>query len=383
MNKVYILGGLRSNIGIKNGMFKNMLPEDLGSEVIKKLISVYNLREIDEIICGNTVGTGGNISRLMALKAGISNEIPAYTVDMQCGSASLSIDIAFSKIKSGQCDLIIAGGIESDSTKPNKYYNKNDNRFNEENSKFSVSQFSPYEIGEDVMLKGAERIASKEKITKKELDFWILESHKRAIIAKKEGRLNNIILKVDNSTCDEGIRENMSQKLIDRLKPLVCQNGKVNAANTCLTNDGAAFVILCSHKFIKKNKINPKAEVIDTCIIGTDPLYSPIAAIKSTDKILEKRNFKYNDISAFELNEAFGVIDVMFQRNNPDLIDRYNIFGGALAYGHPYGASGAIIMLHLINSLEYLDGEYGITSIAAAGGIGSSILIKRVNYELL
>lgn len=377
MENVYILGGLRSHIGVKNGILKNVLPEILGAEVLRNLISKYKLKKIDEIICGNAVGTGGNITRLMSLYAGISQEIPAYTVDMQCGSGSTSIDIGFSKIKSGQCDLVIAGGFESSSNEPLRYYNKNDIRYNKEKPYFSVAQFSPYENGNDVMLKGAERVAYKENITKKELDFWSLESHKRASYARNKGILNDIICSVNDSSYDEGIRDNMNEKLLNRLKPLVSKNGKITVGNSCLTNDGAAFIVLCSKKYIEENKIEPKAEIIATVLKGIDPLYSPKSAIIATEKLLKKTNMNYNDISAFEFNEAFGVIDVMFQRKNPDIIDRYNMFGGALAYGHPYGASGVIIMLHLIKSLEYTNGKFGISSIAAAGGIGSSILIKR------
>lgn len=378
MKEVYILGGLRSYIGLKNGIYKNILPEVLGAEVLKGLIAKYNLTDIDEIICGNAVGTGGNITRLMALNAGISEDVPAFTVDMQCASSSVSIDIAFSKISSGQCDLIIAGGFESSSTQPARAYNKNDSRYNEENPFFSVAQFSPNEIGEDVMLQGAERIIEYENISKEELDFWTLESHKRAKKAKEEGILKDIIISVNKSSCDEGIREKMNQRLLDRMKPLLGKDGKLTAGNTCLINDGAAFVVLCSERFLQKKNIRPKAQIIKTTLIGSNPLYSPASAIKATDKLLNLLNLNYEEISAFEFNEAFGVVDVIFQRKNPHLIDRYNILGGALAYGHPYGASGAIIMLHLLKSLEQIDGRYGVSAIAAAGGVASAILIKKM-----
>jgi acetyl-CoA C-acetyltransferase len=377
MENVYILGGLRSHIGIKNGIFKNVLPEKLGAHVLKNLISIYNLHDIDEIICGNAVGTGGNITRLMSLYAGVSEEVPAYTVDMQCGSGSMSIDMAFAKIRSGMCNLIIAGGFESISLQPLRYYNKNDPRYSNEKPYFQAAQFSPYEVQENAMLMGAERVAQKYNIKKEELDFWVLQSHERAVKARNIGILNDIICSINECDHDEGIRDSMRQSLIDRLKPLVGENGVITAVNSCLTNDGAAFVILCSERYIKNNNIKPKAQIVETALKGANPLHSPESSIIVTDKLLKSRKMEYSDISAFEFNEAFAVIDVMFQRKNPRLIDRYNILGGALAYGHPYGASGAIIMLHLLKSLEYVDGEYGLTAIAAAGGIGSSILIKR------
>lgn len=378
MEKVYVIGGSRSYIGLKNGVYKDVLPEILGAEVLKSIIAKYNLTNIDEIICGNAVGAGGNITRLMALNAGISEEVPAFTVDAQCASGSVSIDIAFSKISSGQCDLIIAGGFESSSTQPTRSYNKNDNRYVEEDPTFSVAQFSPNEIGEDVMLKGAERVAELENISKEELDFWALESHRRAKKAKDEAILKDIVISVNESFCDEGIREHMNQRLLNRMKPLLNKNGKLTVGNTCLINDGAAFIVLCSERFLQKNNIKPKAQIIKSILKGGNPLYSPANAIKATDRLLNLLNLNYEDISAFEFNEAFGVIDVIFQRKNPNLIDRYNILGGALAYGHPYGASGAIIMLHLLKSLEKINGNYGITAIAAAGGMASAILIKKV-----
>jgi len=124
--------------------------------------------------------------------------------------------------------------------------------------------------------------------------------------------------------------------------------------------------------------VKPIVKILNTSLVGENPLYSPISAMKASDKLLKFSSLDYDDVSAFEFNEAFGVIDVMFERKNPSLIDRYNRFGGALAYGHPYGASGGIIMLHLLKSLEYGNGKYGVCAIAAAGGIGSAILIERI-----
>ena len=335
--KVYILGGLRSHIGIQNGVFKKVLPEVLGAEVLKKLVEKYNIKDISEIVCGNTVSMGGNISRLMTLYAGIKSTVPAYTIDMQCASGSVAIDIAYSNIRSGKSELVIAGGIESTSTEVQKSLNINDPRYYYGNNEFSVAQFSPDEFDDKVMLRAGERVAEKYNITKKELDFWSLESHRRAKNAKENGILKDVIIPIFNSYKDEGIRENINERFLNRLKPLVKDNGKINIGNTSLKNDGAAFLILCSDEYIKKNRIVPKAEILDTASIGVDPKYSPEAAGVAVNKILLSNSMTYDDISLYEYNEAFGVIDVMFKRENPELIDRYNILGGALAYGHPYG----------------------------------------------
>lgn len=378
MEEVFILGGLRSHIGLKNGIFQFVQPESLGASVLKHLIEKYEIDKIDEIICGNAVGTGGNIARLMTLTAGVSNEVPTFTVDMQCASAMMSIDIAFSKIKSGQCDLIIAGGFESSSLQPMRTYHKNDKRYDIKNPNYIVAQFSPDDNSENSMLEGAERVAKLYQIKKTELDFWVKESHKRAKKAREDKVLEDIIYPIDNNTYDEGIRDKMSQRLLDRVPPILGKETITNAANSCLINDGASFIILCSKKYIENTKKKPKAKIVNACTIGTDANLSPTSAIKAMEKILEIEKINYLDISAVEFNEAFAVIDVLFQRKYPELIDRYNVFGGALAYGHPYGASGSIIALHLLKALEKTNGRYGICSIAAAGGLGSALLIERV-----
>lgn len=378
MNEVYILGGLRSYIGVENGIYKNILPEDLGAEVLKSLIEKYNIKNIDEIICGNSIGTGGNITRLMALKAGISEEVPAFTVDMQCASSSKAIEIGYNKIKAKEANIIIVGGFESSSMKPLRIYNDKDYRSSVNNGKYNVAQFSPEEFGDDTTFKFGERVVEEENITEEELNYWSIRSHKKAFESKDI--LKSITLSINGSTKDEGIRKNISERLLNRL-PKIIKSGKTNVGNISLTNDGAAFLVLCSEEYLKENNLKSEYKIKGTKTIGINPLVSPKGALKACSFLLEKENLSYEDISAFEFNEAFAAIDVMFQRKNPSLIDRYNIFGGALAYGHPYGASGAIIMLHLLKALEKTKGRYGVTSIAASGGISMAILIERIKKQ--
>ena len=257
-------------------------------------------------------------------------------------------------------------------------YHKNDKRYDTNNPNYTVAQFSPDDNSQNSMLEGAERVAELYQIEKADLDFWVKESHKRAKEAREEKILEDIISPINNSTYDEGIRDKMSQRLLDRMPSILGKETITNAANSCLINDGASFIIICSKKYLENVKKKPKAKIINTCTIGTDATLSPTSAIQAMDKLLEIESLNYLDVSAVEFNEAFAVIDVLFQRKYPELIDRYNIFGGALAYGHPYGASGAIIALHLLKALEKTKGRYGICSIAAAGGLGSALLLERV-----
>lgn len=376
MDNVYILGGLRSYIGVVNGMYRHVPAEKLGAAVLRQLLEKYPV-EPDYVICGNGVGAGGNITRLMTLEAGLDNRIPAFTIDVQCGSGLESIAVAAAKIACGDADVVIAGGFESSSTQPRRGYNPNHPDYNGD-SWYSVAKFMPDIHRETVMLEGAEEAALKEHITKEEMDRWVLRSHKLAAQAAEQNLLENIIAPVFGAVKDEGIRPRMSQRLLDRMPKVLTGGQYITAANSCLINDGAAFVVLCSQEYLQKRGLVPQAKVLASTACGGDPLISPRTAVAALEKLLAKNNLTEADIDGFELNEAFAVIDVMFARSFSKSLDKYNVFGGALAYGHPYGASGAIITLHLLESLKQRNGRLGCASVAAAGGVGTALLLERV-----
>lgn len=382
MNKAYILGGMRSFIGIEKGIYRNIPGEKLGAMVLQKTLEKYGISKVDMIIGGNGVGGGGNITRLMALEAGLDSHIPAMTVDVQCGSGLESIAIGAAKIQTGQADIVVAGGFESSSTAPRRGYSCNHpdyEKFGGENSWYKVAKFMPDYHSEYAMLEGAERTAKEENVTRQEMDQWALLSHKRAVAAREKGVFEDILVNpLSKEVRDEGIRERMSERLLKRLPPVLSDGERITAGNACLTNDGAAFVILCSEKYLKKNRQSPLGEFVQVAEVGGNPMESPKTAITAIEKLLYKTDISIDEIGAFECNEAFAVIDVLFQRKFPRETDKYNIFGGALAYGHPYGASGGIIMLHLLKALEEKRETYGVCSIAAAGGIGTAVLIKKV-----
>ena len=379
MEKVWILGGMRSFIGVKDRMYRNVPAEVLGAEVLRAVIEKYQLAEpdIDFIIGRNAVGGGGNMTRLAALTAGIDQQVPAVTLDLQCGSALEAVTQAAAKIESGLADLVLAGGMESSSTQPLRMWNPNHPNY-EKDKVWTVAQFVPGQQGEQVMLEGAERTVISEQVKKEEQDFWVLESHHRAAKAAQEGILSDIQVSVAGSRKDEGIRPSMSQKLIDRLPYLLPGGSVIHAANACLMHDGAAFVALCSEEYGKRHNLTPAAVLRFGTAVGGDPRMSRKTAVLAVEKLLKKTRLAYEQIDAFEVNEAFAVIDVLFERAFPGTRERYNRFGGALAYGHPYGVSGALLLLHLLKSLESCDGHYCICSVAAAGGIGSAILVERI-----
>lgn len=376
MNSVYILGGLRSYIGLKNGAYKNVPAEKLGSALLKQLIEKYNLSQIDRIVCGNIIGGGGNITRLMSLYAGI--DVPTLTVDSQCSSGLESISVAAALIACGSADLIICGGFESSSTQPLKQYNPNHPdyamRLAENSISYKTAKFSPGEHSENIMLSHAEKTAAEYGITREEMDKYVLKSHKNAILARDNCLLDGIVSSVYGSHCDEGIRDKMNNRLLNRLKPVLSDGHLINAANSCLINDGAAFLVLCSEKYLQEHSQMPVAKIKGFSHVSVPPERAPIGAIRACVELRER--FPVN-VCCYEVNEAFALIDVLMERTINDM-SGYNIFGGALAYGHPYSASGAVILLHLIRAMEYTSQRYGICSIAAAGGLGCGALIERV-----
>ncbi len=417
MEKVFLLGGLRSHIGLTGGMFKTVPAEELAAAVLQKVIEKYPCAlQADGLVCGNAVGTGGNITRLAALKAGLPVHIPALTLDMQCASAAASIELAMTKIGSGMADVLIAGGFESTSMQPTRVYAKADPRYTE--AGFTVAQFSPDTTSAKVMLEGAERTCQKHGFTREELDAFAVRSHQLAKKARDEKRLQDVVVSVSGSVGDEGIRDRMSPKLAARMPKLftseevaaLCKeqikgtesggeagiksdaesesgaglsNEKstvtplLTAANACLMNDGAAFVILVSEKAVEKYDLQPEAELLAGFEWGVDPRYSPEGAIETGAGLLQRCGLQPEEIDVFEYNEAFAVISALFARKHPELAERYCPWGGALAYGHPYGASGAILLLHLWQELKQKNGRLGLLSIAGAGGLGTALLVKN------
>lgn len=377
MDKVYLIGGLRSFVGVVNGMYRHVPAEKLGAAVLRQVMDKYGIEQPDYIIAGNGVGAGGNIARLMALEAGVDCAVPAFTIDVQCGSGLESIAVAAAKIACGEAECVIAGGFESSSTQPRRGYNPNHPDYTGD-SWYSVAKFMPGIHRETVMLEGAELACQREGVSKAELDAWVLRSHRLAAQAQQEGSLKEVIAPCFEASKDEGIRPRMSQRLLDRL-PKVLEGGEfITAANSCLINDGAAFVVLCSEDYLKEHGLTAQAKILGSVACGGDPLVSPRTAVTALEKLLAKYHLTEVDIDDFEINEAFAVIDVLFARTFPNSVDKYNAFGGALAYGHPYGASGAIITLHLLEALKRCQGRLGCASVAAAGGIGTALLLERV-----
>lgn len=468
MDKVYFLGGRRSYIGVENGIYRNVSAEELGAFVIKKVMDSYDIspEDIDLVAVGNAIGAGGNIGRLASLMAGVPEKTPVVTVDSQCGSGLAAIMQAAMQIELGMADVAIAGGFESSSTSPVRSINKRHPDYMVDGDNvFKVAKFKPGPYDELAMFKGAEKCAATFGMDRHELDMYAIRSHRRAAQARENGELDDILAgsfyeydrsrraveddepgkcanaeaeqhknrtltRKEHPEKDEGIRDRISEKLLTRLPALVPGGSYITAGNVCLTNDGAAFVLLCSERFLKKYKENKKYikdmneiihpfKVVDIVSVGASPDMSPVSIVPAIDKLLSRNNLKASDILAWEYNEAFAVIDKLMESYVNKDFSNANVFGGALAYGHPYGASGGIITLHLMKAMEKLMAEeaevsannsvdneagyndvdnkdwnivvkgedvsetdisetrYGVCAVAAAGGIGTAMLVSR------
>lgn len=468
MDKVYLLGGRRSYIGVENGIYRNVGAEELGAFVIKKVMDSYGVspEDIDLVAVGNAIGAGGNIGRLASLMAGVPEKTPVVTVDSQCGSGLAAIMQAAMQIELGMADVAIAGGFESSSTAPVRSINKRHPDFSDDGDNvFKVAKFKPGPYDELAMFKGAENCAATIGMDRHELDMYAIRSHRRAAQSRENGELDDILAgsfyeydrsrraveddepgkcanaeaeqhknrtltRKEHPEKDEGIRDRISEKLLTRLPALVPGGSYITAGNVCLTNDGAAFVLLCSERFLKKYKENKKYikdmneiihpfKIVDIVSVGASPDMSPVSIVPAIDKLLSRNNLKASDILAWEYNEAFAVIDKLMESYVNKDFSNANVFGGALAYGHPYGASGGIITLHLMKAMEKLMAEeaevsannsvdneagyndvdnkdwnivvkgedvsetdvsetrYGVCAVAAAGGIGTAMLVSR------
>lgn len=377
LENVVVVGGYRTYIGKENGIYRHVPAEKLGGHILHKLSENYG--KPDLVLAGNAVGAGGNIGRLMSLESGIPEEIPAFTIDSQCSSGMEAIVMAAAKIGSGQQKVIFAGGAESSSTAPRRMVSENHPEYSGDKS-YTAAKFSPREWRQDAMLWGAEKTAKMSDISRETLDAWALRSHELAVKARDAEVFGDIILPLGmKKECDQGIRRTLSKAFLEKI-PTLYENGVTTAANACGTQDGAAFVVLCAESYAERKGWKPWLRYVDMVEVAGNPEMPPLLVNKALEKLFEKTGVHPEEIAAYECNEAFAVIDELFAKKYPACVPVYNACGGALAYGHPYGATGGILTLHLAKRMQQCmeNDVYGVNAIAAAGGQGTAILWKKV-----
>lgn len=388
MNKAVIVQAKRTPIGRVGGMLKDVPPEQLASVLLQHIVeqSQINPKEIDDVILGNTVGPGGNLARLSLLTAGLPIEVPGVTVDRQCGSGLEAINLAARLVQSGAGDIYLAGGLESTSLapwkmeKPHTLYNPSSARF------FSRARFSTEEIGDPDMGVAAENVAEKYQITRQEQDRFSLLSHQKAVESIKTDRFHDEIvpISVPNRkgpasvvSQDECPRPDTSLMKLSGLAPVFRENGTVTAGNSCPINDGAAIALVMSEKKARSLGLKPMLTFIDSVALGVDPNLLGIGPVPAVHKLLQRNQLRVADLDIVEFNEAFASQVIASLRELQIPWEKVNLGGGAIALGHPYGASGAILVTRLVTEMRISNARLGLATMGIGGGLGVATLFER------
>ena len=389
-NSVVITSAVRTAIGDLGGSLKNVPGYKLGSTAISNAIKKSNLKpsDINEVIMGQvlTGGTGQNPARQAAMDSGIPKEVPSYVVNQVCGSGLRSIASGFHSILSKNSDIVVAGGQESMSQAPHVVHLRNGKKLGDTDLVDSMIKdglwdaFNGYHMGVT-----AENVAQQFQVTRKDQDKFAFESQTKALKAQKENRFDNEIipftiqLKKGSSTFkkDEHPREGISMEALQRLKTAFQKDGTVTAGNASGINDGAAAVVLMSKKEAEKRGIKPIAEIKSWASCGVDPSVMGTGPIPSSKKALEIAGWKSQDLDLIEANEAFAAQSCAVVKELSLPMEKVNVNGGAIALGHPIGASGTRIFVTLIHEMLKRDSKKGLATLCIGGGMGVAMCIER------
>ena len=391
MNKsVVITSAVRTAVGSLGKALKNIPSEELGSAVIKEAINRSNIKssEVDETIMGQvlTGGTGQNPARQAAMKSGIPKEKPAYIVNQVCGSGLRSIASAFQSIKTGDSKIVIAGGQENMSLAPHAIHLRDGKKIgNTELVDTMIKDglwdaFHGYHMGVT-----AENVATKFQVTRQEQDKFALNSQEKALKAIKENKfkeeITNIKIKSKKAEIDfnkdEHPRDGIDIEGLTRLKPVFQKDGTVTAGNASGINDGAAAVALMLEEEAKKRNLQKLVTIKSWASCGVEPALMGTGPIPATKKALDLAGWKIDDVDLFEVNEAFAAqsIAVLKTLGIPD--EKVNVNGGAIAIGHPIGASGTRIIVTLIHEMIKRDVKRGLATLCIGGGMGIAMSVER------
>lgn len=397
--KVFIVGAKRSPIGSFLGALKDLHPAELGTQVLKTLLNETKVPvdKIDEVIVGNVLsaGLGQGIARQIAVKSGIPVDVPAYSLNMLCGSGMKSVINAFVSISSGVANLIVAGGVESMSQAPYLVPAKSRDGF--KMSDFTVIDHMIQDGLTDAFEKihmgiTAENIASKHTIPRIEQETFSMQSQEKAIQAVDAGTFDQEIVPIEIKTRketlvfarDEYPNRSTSLDKMAKLRPAFKPDGSVTAATSSGINDGASFVILASEAFAKEHHLPILAEVIGIGQAGVEPNVMGLGPVPAIRKALKFANVSLDQMDVIELNEAFaaqslGVVKELTEEhhvNREDLLKKTNVNGGAIALGHPIGASGNRIIVSLLYEMIRNHKNTGLASLCIGGGMGTAVILK-------
>ncbi|MFF3905339.1 acetyl-CoA C-acetyltransferase [Streptomyces sp. NPDC001848] len=385
MAEAYIVEAVRTPVGRRRGGLSRVHPADLGAHVLKALMerSGVDPAAVEDVVLGclDTVGPqAGDIARTCWLAAGLPQEVPGVTVDRQCGSSQQAVHFAAQAVMSGTQDLVVAGGVQNMSQIPIAYASRQAAEpLGLTEGPFAGSEGWRVRYGDQPVNQfvGAEMIAAKWGITRRDQEEYALRSHQRAVRAIDEGRFEKETVAYGDVTVDEGPRRDTSLEKMAELKP-VLEGGTITAACSSQVSDGAAALLLASERAVREHGLTPRARIHHLSVRGEDPIRMLTAPIPATAHALKKTGLTIDDIDLVEINEAFAPVVLAWLEETGADSDKVNVNGGAIALGHPLGATGAKLMTTLLNELERTGGRLGLQAMCEGGGQANVTIIERL-----
>jgi len=386
MREAVIVDAVRTPVGRRDGALKGWHPVDLLAHTLKAVVQRNKLDPalVDDVIAGCVMQAGeqaANVGRNAVLAAGLPESVPGTTVDRQCGSSQQSAHFAAQGVIAGSYDIAIACGVECMTRVP-----MGSNYANGPGKPFGPAVERRYNNVVFNQGIGAEMMAERWKLTREDLDVFSLESHRRSARATEEGRFCNEIIPVPietengpaHMTRDEGFRTNASLEKMATLKPAFKPDGVITAANSSQISDGAAALLIMESKTAERLKLRPLARFVAFGLAAEDPVIMLSAPMPATRRVLERAGLSLNDIDLFEVNEAFASVPLAWQKELGADPAKLNVNGGAVALGHPLGASGARLMSTLVHELQRSGGRYGLQTMCEGGGMANATILERV-----
>ncbi|MBN9735615.1 MULTISPECIES: acetyl-CoA C-acetyltransferase [unclassified Pseudonocardia] len=383
MPEAYVVDAVRTPVGRRKGGLGGEHPADLGAHPIRNLVERTGVdpAAIEDVVYGcldNVGGQAGDIARTCALVAGLPEHVPGVTVDRQCGSSQQAISFAAQAVLSGTSDLVVAGGVQNMTRYPLMAGWKAGAEYGDPDPwSTSPGWRARYGDAEISQFRAAEMIAEKWGISREDMEAFALESHRRALAAIDAGHFDREVVAYGDVTTDEGPRRDTSAEKMAGLQPL-SPGGNVTAAVSSQISDGAAAVLIASEQAVRDHGLTPRARIHHVSTRGADPTWVLTAPIPATEHALKRTGLAIGDIDVVEINEAFAsVVQAWLQETGADPA-RVNPNGGAIALGHPLGASGARLFCTLLGELERTGGRYGLQTMCEGGGQANVTVIERL-----
>jgi len=387
MNEVVIVEAIRTPIGAYKGSLKELSADKLGSIVIREILrkSKLDKDDIDEVIMGQvlTAGGGQNPARQAAINAGINISKPAHIVNQVCGSGLRAVISGYQSIKLGEVKNVISGGQENMSLAPHSIFYRDSKKILEEHlidtmiNDGLIDAFNNYHMGVT-----AENVAKKFNISRVDQDDFALNSQKKTETAINTNRFKEELIKINQSGInlekDEHPRKDLNKSDLEKLKAVFLKDGTVTPGNSSGINDGAAALLLTTFEEAKKKSIQPLVKIISWASVGVDPTLMGIGPIEAVREAVKKAKWNLNDVDLFEINEAFAAQSIAVIRELNIDENKVNVNGGAIALGHPIGASGARILVTLIHEMIKQKKDKGCATLCIGGGMGIAICVERI-----